>query len=140
MALRLVFHLPLRQAEGFLRSVLAVMYLDLEAPDHTTLSRRSQRLDLALRHTPAQGPLHLVVDSTGLSIVGEGEWAAAKYGKRGKRGRKKLHLGVDRAGVIVAQAITDPTADDATTGVGGGRRRRDTIDRRAWRTRSFGTS
>ena len=67
---------------------------------------------------PVQGPLHLVVDSTGLSVVGEGERAAAKHGKRGKRGWKKLHLGVDRAGVIVAQAVTEPTADDATTGVG----------------------
>jgi len=86
MALRLVFHLPLRQAEGFLRSVLALMHLDLEAPDHTTLSRRSQRLAFVLLCAPAQGPLHLVVDSTGLSIVGEGEWAAAKYRKRGKRG------------------------------------------------------
>ena len=118
MTLRLVFGLPLRQAEGFLRSVLALMNLDLDAPDHTTLSRRSQRLRLALRRAPVQGPLHLVVDSTGLSVVGEGEWAAAKHGKRGKRGWKKLHLGVDRAGVIVTQAVTEPTADDATTGVG----------------------
>ena len=86
MALRLVFSLPLRQAEGFLPSVLTLMHLDLEAPDHTTLSRRSQRLDLERRRTPAEWPLHLVVDSTGLSVVGEGEWAAAKYGKRGKRG------------------------------------------------------
>ena len=69
MALRLVFSLPLRQAEGFLRSVLTLMHLDLER-----------------RRTPAEWPLHLVVDSTGLSVVGEGEWAAAKYGKRGKRG------------------------------------------------------
>ena len=118
MTLRLVFGLPLRQAEGFLRSVLALMNVDLDAPDHTTLSRRSQHLGLALRLAPAQGPLHLVVDSTGLSVVGEGEWAAAKHGKRGKRGWKKLHLGVDRAGVIVTQAVTESTADDATTGIG----------------------
>ena len=50
-------------------------------------------------------------------FVGEGEWAAAKHGKRGKRGWKKLHLGVDRCGVIVAQAVTESTADDATTGI-----------------------
>ena len=53
-----------------------------------------------------------------MSVFGEGEWAAAKHGGRGKRGWKKLHLGVDRSGVIVAQALTEPTADDATTGVG----------------------
>ncbi len=118
LTLRLVFRLPLRQTEGFLRSVLALMRTDLEAPDHTTLSRRSQRLGLVLARIPARGPIHLIVDSTGLSIVGEGEWAAAKHGNRGRRGWKKLHLGVDRSGLIVAHALTEPTADDATTVIG----------------------
>ncbi len=66
------------------------------APDHTTLSRRSQHLDVRFHLVPADDPLHLIVDSTGLSIVGEGEWAAVKHGGRGTRGWKKLHLGVDR--------------------------------------------
>jgi hypothetical protein len=57
-------------------------------PDHTTLSRRGQSLDLSLRRVPTGNRLHLVVDSTGLSIVGEGEWAAAKHGGQGKRGWK----------------------------------------------------
>ncbi len=54
---------------------------------------------------------------TGLSIVSEGEWAAAKHGRRGRRGWKKLHLRVNRAGVIVAQVLTDAKVDDATTGI-----------------------
>ena len=95
MTLRLVFRLPLRQTGGFLRSVLALLSSDLDAPDHTTLSRRSQRLDVKLQGFPVKGAIHLIVDSTGLSIVGEGEWAAVKHGGRGKRGWKKLHLGVD---------------------------------------------
>ena len=85
LMLRLVFKLPLRQAEGFLRSVLSLMGVDLEVPDHTTLSRRSQHLDVAVHRVPADKPIHLIVDSTGLSIVGEGEWAAVKHGGRGKR-------------------------------------------------------
>ena len=113
----LVFRLPLRQTEGFLRSVLALLSTDLDASDHTTLSRRSQRLDVKLHGPRAKGPLHLIVDSTGLSLVGEGEWAAAKYGGRGKCGWKKLPLGVDRSGVIVAQSLTEATVDDATTGI-----------------------
>ena len=52
-----------------------------------------------------------------LSVVGEGEWAAAKHGGRGLRGWKKLHFGVDRAGVIVAHALTEATVDDATAGI-----------------------
>ena len=85
---------------------------------HRNASDRRRCLDLALDRRAVQGPVHLVVDRTGLSIVGEGEWAAAKHGGRGKRGWKKLHLGVDRTGVIVTHAITEPTADDATTGIG----------------------
>ncbi len=98
-------------------ALFGLMGLDLPAPDHTTLSRRGQHLALALRRLPTGDGTHLIIDSTGRSIVGEGEWAAAKHGRRGKRGWKKLHVGVDRSGVIVAQALTDAQADDATTGI-----------------------
>ena len=117
LALRLVFRLPLRQTEGFLRSVLSLMDLDLEAPDHTTLSRRSQQLDVRLDLAKAGGPIDLIIDSSGLAIVGEGEWAAVKHGGKGKRGWKKLHLGVDGSGVIVAQLLTERSVDDAKTGI-----------------------
>jgi len=115
LTLRLLFHLPLRQMEGFLRSIFGMLGLDLSAPDHTTLSRRAQRLNLTLRRVPTGTGIHLIVDSTGLSIVGEGEWAAVKHGRRGTRGWKKLHLGVDGSGVIVAHALTGGYVDDATT-------------------------
>jgi IS5 family transposase len=94
------------------------MGVDLESPDHTTLSRRSQGLNVQLDRVAGNNPIHLIVDSTGLSIVGEGEWAATKYGGRGRRGWKKLHLGVDRSGVIIAEVLTDGNADDARTAVG----------------------
>ena len=113
LLLRLVFKLPLRQAEGFLRSVLSLMGVDLEAPDHTTLSRRSQDLEVDLQTVPAGEPILLIVDSTGLSVVGQGEWAAVKHGGAGRRAWKKLHLGVDRSGVIVAEVLTDGNANDA---------------------------
>ncbi|MFT5291024.1 MAG: hypothetical protein ACI82F_003100, partial [Planctomycetota bacterium] len=96
LTLRLVFQLPLRQAEGFLRILLSLMDLTLDAPDHTTLSRRSKGLEVDLKLVSPKKPIHLIIDSTGLSIVGEGEWATAKHGKRGKRGWRKLHIGVDR--------------------------------------------
>ena len=92
-----------------------MMHLDLSAPDHTTLSRRGQHLQRRLRPVPSGKSIHLVLNSTGLSIVGEGEWAAAKHGGRGRRGWKKLHLGVDRSGVILAHMLTEATVDDATT-------------------------
>ena len=117
LTLRLIFHLPLRQAEDFLTSLFRLMGLDLPSPDHTTLSRRGQHLDVTLRHPPQEKRLHLFIDSTGLSMFGEGEWAAAKHGGHGRRGWRKLHLGVNRSGVIVAQALTDATTDDALTGI-----------------------
>ena len=116
LTLRLVFRLPLRQTEGFVRSILAMVRADLDAPDHTTLSRRAQQLNVELDRVPTERPIHLLVDSTGLSIFGEGEWAAVKHGGRGQSGWRKLHLGVDAAGMIVARALTDSTVDDATIG------------------------
>ncbi len=49
LTLRLLFHLPLRQTEGFLRSILKLMGLDLPCPDHTTLSRRNQTVEVGLQ-------------------------------------------------------------------------------------------
>jgi IS5 family transposase len=117
LTLRLVFHLPLRQAEGFLRSLVRLMSVNLDVPDHTTLSRRSASLDVSLTRSKGNGPIDLIIDSSGLSIVGEGEWAAAKHGGNGRRGWKKLHLGVDACGEIVAQVLTDSNVDDGTVGV-----------------------
>jgi hypothetical protein len=100
-----------------LSSLFWMMGIALSAPDHTTLSRRGQHLDHTLRRVPTSEGIHLLVDGTGLSVVGEGEWAAAKHGRPSQRGWKKLHSGVDAAGVIRAHAVTEGTVDDATTGI-----------------------
>ena len=115
LTLRLLYPLPLRQAEGFLHALFGMMCLDLSVPDYTTLSRRSQHLRRRLRLVPAGEGIHLVLDSTGLSIVGAGEWAAAKHGGCGRRGWRKLHLGVDQSGVILVHTLTEATGDDAIT-------------------------
>ena len=118
LTLRLLFHLPLRQAEGFLTSLFHLMGLDLRSPGPHDAVPRGQHLNLTLRRVPRRAALHLFfIDSTGLSMVGEGEWAAAQHGRRRRRGWKKLHLGVDQAGVIVAQALTASAVDDASTGL-----------------------
>ena len=74
-----------------------------------------QHLRRRLRLVPLGEGLHLVLDSTGLSIVGAGEWAAATHGGCGRRGWRKLHLGVDQSGVIRVHTLTEATGDDATT-------------------------
>ena len=73
LTLRLLFHLPLRQTEGYLTSIFELMGLHLDAPDHTTLSRRSAGLNVALRPRTSNNAIDLVLDSSGLSIFGEGE-------------------------------------------------------------------
>ncbi len=113
LTLGIVFHLPLRQTEGFVGSLLRLMDLDLQSPDHTTLSRRAKELEVRLA-TIGRSTIHLIVDSTGLQVSGEGPWAAAKHGRKSIREWRKLHVGVDENGVIVAEQLTDSTTDDAS--------------------------
>ena len=115
LTLRVVFRLPLRQSEGFLDSLLSLMGLDLKAPDHTTLSRRSRIVAVPPLTRAHGGPIHLIVDSTGLKILGSGEWNAHKY-KASKRRRnwRKLHIGVDDEEFIVAAKLTTSSGDDTS--------------------------
>jgi hypothetical protein len=93
LTLRAVFRLALRQTEGLIGSVLRLLGLDLAVPDHTTLSRRAATLRVP-RPRPADEPLHLLVDSTGLRLSGPGEWRLEKHGTKARRSWRKLHLGV----------------------------------------------
>ena len=95
-------------------SLLSMMGLDLEVPDHTTLSRRTSGLDVVLGQRRVDEALHVMVDATGVWLFGEGEWAAAKWGRRGKRGWRKLHLATDQGGFIVAARLTHNSVADAT--------------------------
>ena len=115
LTLRLVFHLALRQVEGFTRSVLRLLGLEIAVPDHSTLSRRGRgfagRQPRAVRH---DRPVHVVLDSTGLQIFGQGEWDAEKHGRKPRQWRK-LHLAVDaETGEIVAHVLTDKNGGDIT--------------------------
>ena len=115
LTLRLIYHLPLRQTEGFVESLLHVMGLDLSTPDHSTLSRRQAGLQVALPTHPTQEPIHVVVDSSGLKVYGEGEWKVRQHGWAVRRTWRKLHLGVNEAtGEIVAETLTENSIDDAS--------------------------
>ncbi|MFT5433617.1 MAG: hypothetical protein ACI9OJ_004323 [Myxococcota bacterium] len=118
LTLPTVFQLPLRHVEGFLSSLIQLMGLDLDTPDHTALSRRSATVEVpefVRRHGEA---IHLTVDSTALKIMGNGEWHAHKHKTSNKRRAwRKLHLAVDSAGFIIASELTDSSTDDASVGV-----------------------
>jgi hypothetical protein len=109
LTIRMVFHLPLRQTEGFLRSLAGLLEVELPIPDHTTLSRRLKKLgDTRLRGLAKDGPIHLLIDSTGLRIhVGH-------FGKPPKRRVwRKLHLAVNAdTGEVLASDLTNRRTAD----------------------------
>ena len=115
--LRLAFGRPWRQTEGLLRSLTTLLSLDIGIPDHTTFSRRSPGLALATVLAQAQrtGPVHVVIDATGLTVHGAGEWLVEKHGTHTRRSWRKLHLGVDaNTGQIVAAELTTNDVDDGS--------------------------
>src|SRR5918912_983118 len=114
LTLRAVFRLALRQTEGLIGSILRLLGLDLAVPDHSTLSRRAEALKVPQpRSSSGSGPVHLLVDSTGLRLCGPGEWLAEKHGTRARRSWRKLHIGVDAdTGQILAAELTGPEIDD----------------------------
>src|SRR4051812_22945781 len=116
LTLRAVFRLALRQTEGLISSILQLLDLDLAVPDHSTLSRRAETLKLLKpRSGLGSGPVHLLVDSTGLKLCSPGEWPEEKHGTKRRRGWRVLHLATDAdTGRIVASVLTDKEADDGS--------------------------
>lgn len=107
-----MFRLGLRQTEGLISSILAL--LGLAVPDHTTPSRRAETLQVFAARSAA-GPVHLLVDSTGLKLCGSGEWLLEKHGTKMRRSWRKLHIAVDAdTGQIAAAALTTSDVDDAS--------------------------
>jgi hypothetical protein len=112
LAIRKVYHLPLRQTQGMLRSIFRIMGVPYQIPDYSTLSRRAAGLNISLAQSETD--LHLVLDSTGLKVYGEGEWKVRRHGWSKHRTWRKLHLGINRdTQQIVMQLLTPHTVDDA---------------------------
>ena len=115
LMLRLAFGRPWRQTEGMLGSLMELLGLNLPVPDHTTFSRRSVELGVATALRKANGPVHVVIDSTGLKVFGTGEWHLEKHGGKPHRTWRKLHLAVDPdTGEILASELTTTEDGDAS--------------------------
>ena len=114
LTLRAVFRQALRQTEGLIGSILALLGLDLAVADHTTISRRAETLAVP-RPRRERAPVHLLLDSTGLRLCGPGEWLGERHGTRGRRSWRKLHPGTDAdTGHIVASVLTGHDTDDGS--------------------------
>ena len=113
--LRQVFNLKLRQTEGFVKSILKLMKIELTVPDYTTVSRRIRELSVKFVFQKPRGKINLIIDSTGVKVVGEQEWINHKYGPRLRRIWRKLHIGVTDDGNIVAGEVTTLRESDIAT-------------------------
>ena len=114
LTLKAVFRLPYRALEGFGRSLMGLMGLALPVPDHTQLSRRARTLRVAIPCRASSGPRHVVVDSTGLKVYGEGEWKVFRHGEGKRRTWRKVHLAVDAGSKdVVGVEVTTGARSDA---------------------------
>lgn len=118
LSLKVTFHLAFRQLEGFANSIFSMAGIDLQVPSYTQICRRQKGLEVPMRIKKALregGPIHLVVDSSGLKIYGECEWKVRKHGWSKRRLWRKIHVGLDeKTGEITALVLTDNKKDDAS--------------------------
>ena len=109
-----LFGLALRQASGMVASLLKLSNLDWTAPNYTTLCRRQQHLQVSISYRPNPNGLHLLVDSTGVKMLGEGEWKTKKHGADYRRQWRKVHLAIDAETLeIRAIEVTSNRVGDA---------------------------
>jgi hypothetical protein len=95
LTMKVLFGMALRQTTGFVESLLRLIGLSWDVPDFSTLSRRQKALKVNIPYRGSDGPLHLLVDSTGIKVEGEGEWNARKHGGSKRRVWRKIHIGID---------------------------------------------
>lgn len=114
LMVKVLFGLPLRQTTGMVASILSMAGLDWPVPDFSTLSRREKTITVQIPSRRAPGPLNLLVDSTGIKFLGDGEWLARKHGTHRRRQYRKVHLAMDTAtGDIRAVEFTPSREGDS---------------------------
>lgn len=114
LTIKSLFNLPLRQAMGMAQSLLKLAGLDWQLPDFSTVSRRQKHLAVTIEAQATTTGLHLLVDSTDIKMLGEGEWKTKKHGADYRLQWRKVHLGIDAATLeIRAIEVTDNATGDA---------------------------
>jgi Transposase DDE domain len=95
LTVKVLFGMALRQTTGFVESLQRLIDLDWAVPNFSTLSRRQKPLKVNIPYRGSAGPLHLLIDSTGIKVEGEGEWNAPKHGGTKLRVWRKVHIGIN---------------------------------------------
>jgi hypothetical protein len=104
LTMKVLFGMALCQTTGFVESLLRLVGLDWAVPDFSTLSRRQKSLKANIPYRGSGGPLHLLIDSTGIKVEGEGEWNARKHGGAKRRVWRKIHIGIDEKSLEIRAA------------------------------------
>jgi hypothetical protein len=113
MTIKGLFNLALHQAMGMAQSLLKLAGLDWQVPDFSTVSRCQKHLSVTVGAQPPTMGLHLLVDSTGIKMMGEGVWNTKKHGADYRRQWRKVHLGIDATLEIRAIDVPDNATVDA---------------------------
>jgi IS5 family transposase len=109
-----IYQLGVRQTEGLMASLTELLRLDIAMPTYSTLSRRRATLEIALPRTRGKAPLHVMGDSTGVKVFGEGKWKVRQHGYTYRRTWRKVHLGIEEAsGELVAAVVTTNNYSDS---------------------------
>ncbi len=111
LSVKVLFKLPLRQTAGMVASLLRLAGLNWSVPDFSTLCRRQKTLAVQIPYRRSDGPLNLLVDSTGIKLLGDGEWQARKHGAQGRRQWRKVHLAMDTATSDIRAVEFTPSRD-----------------------------
>ena len=114
ITLKYFYSLTFRETKGLSESLVELMKMNIKVPCYTTLSRRQKRLSLqVLKTLKSRKSIHVVVDSTGLKVYGEGEWKVRKHGIGKRRTWTKLHLAIDESNnQIIAVDVTGNDTGD----------------------------
>ena len=114
LSIKCLFRLALRQTLGMVESLLRLAGLAWKVPDFSTVRRRQKTLRVQLPYCPTTSALDLLVDSTGIKFLGEGEWKRKKHGAEYRRQWRKVHLDIDaHTREIRAIKVTDSSVGDA---------------------------
>lgn len=117
LMLKAVYRLPYRQTVGFAQSILDMLNANVRVPDYTTLCKRSPDLRVEIATSNPDEAKHIVMDSTGVKIYGEGEWKVRQHGYSKRRTWRKLHLSVNAdSHEIEAIVLSEASLDDAEAG------------------------
>jgi len=118
LMIKSLFRLSLRMVTGFVQSLIHLCRLDWTAPDYSTICRRQKHIDIAINYQKSSNGLQLLVDSTGLKFLGEGEWKRKKHQPEYRRQWRKLHIGIDAETLQIRaiQLTTNNVSDSQVLG------------------------